>query len=100
MPIEIVEYRPTWRDEFEALAADIRSVLGPLAVRIDHIGSTSVPGLAAKDRIDVGIAVRATTDLDAVAAALEATGFRPSIHRIDHVPPGGHANVADWRKPW
>ena len=52
--VEIVPYRPEWPEEFAALAARLRSVLGPEA-RIEHIGSTSVPGLAAKDVLDVQI---------------------------------------------
>jgi GrpB-like predicted nucleotidyltransferase (UPF0157 family) len=49
----IVPYDPAWPRQFDAIAADIRRALGPLARRIDHIGSTAVPGLAAKDVIDV-----------------------------------------------
>ena len=55
--IEIVEYREQWPAEFRAIAGDLRRRLGPLALRIDHIGSTSVPGLAAKDRIDIQVTV-------------------------------------------
>ena len=53
--IAIVPYRLVWRDEFEALGSLLRQTLGDLALRIDHIGSTSVPGLAAKDCIDIQI---------------------------------------------
>jgi len=48
----IVPYDANWPRKFDAIAADIRRALGPLARRIDHIGSTAVPGLAAKDVID------------------------------------------------
>lgn len=51
--IRIVPCRPAWPAEYAALAADLRAALGPLALRVDHIGSTAVPGLAAKDVIDV-----------------------------------------------
>lgn len=47
--VTIVAYDESWPQEFTRLAADLRHALGGLALRIDHIGSTSVPGLAAKD---------------------------------------------------
>jgi GrpB-like predicted nucleotidyltransferase (UPF0157 family) len=55
--IEIVPYNSNWPGEFERIAADLSKALGALASRIDHIGSTSVPGLAAKDIIDIQISV-------------------------------------------
>ncbi len=54
--VAIVDYRGTWPAEFDRLAAGLRSAYGPAAQRIDHIGSTAVPGLAAKDVIDVQVA--------------------------------------------
>ena len=51
----IVPYRDSWPREFSALSARLRSALGERALRIEHIGSTSVPGLLAKDVIDVQI---------------------------------------------
>lgn len=47
--IQIVEYRDHWPAEFREIAARLRKLLGTGAVRIDHIGSRSVPGLAASD---------------------------------------------------
>jgi len=71
--IEIVDYRASWPREFREIAQAIRSGLGDLALRIDHIGSTSVPGLCAKDVIDIQISV---ARLDAaVVAALRAIGY-------------------------
>ena len=78
-----------------ATARRIRDVLGPAALRIDHIGSTAVPGLPAKNVIDVQIAV---ADLDA-ADALAAAGFRPFGERmVDHCPPGADASPEQWTK--
>ncbi|NUM48328.1 MAG: GrpB family protein [Anaerolineales bacterium] len=57
--IVIDPYHPEWPAEFETIRADLARVLGARAVRIDHIGSTSVPGLGAKDVIDIQITVRA-----------------------------------------
>src|SRR5438105_2058781 len=53
--ILISEYDPAWPERFRAYAAALRGELGARAARIDHIGSTSVPGLAAKDVIDVQV---------------------------------------------
>ncbi|HEU5432274.1 MAG TPA: GrpB family protein [Thermomicrobiales bacterium] len=96
--IEIVPYRPGWADEFAAIGADLRRTLGPAALRIDHIGSTAVPGLAAKDIVDVQITV-ADVDDNKIIAALSAAGYsaRPDIAR-DHRPPGAVGPAADWSK--
>ena len=59
--IEIVESNPQWIAEFQRIGARLREGLGAAAIRIDHIGSTAVPGLCAKDVIDVQIGV---TELD------------------------------------
>ena len=53
----VVPYRPSWPGEFELLGGSLASVLGAHARRIDHVGSTSVPGLAAKDCLDVSVSV-------------------------------------------
>ena len=71
----IIDYQPTWPAEFAAIAATLRHALGDLALRIDHIGSTSVPGLAAKDIIDVQIAVAALTPRG--ACAVDRAGLHP-----------------------
>ncbi len=83
--LEIVEYRATWLDDFRALAARLQAALGPLALRIDHIGSTAVPCLAAKDVIDIQITVAALDD--SIRTALESLGYT-HIARItaDHRP--------------
>jgi GrpB-like predicted nucleotidyltransferase (UPF0157 family) len=96
--IEIVAYRPAWAAEFAAIAAELRRALGPAARRIDHIGSTAVPGLAAKDIIDVQITV-ADLDDDRIAAALTGAGYRarPDIAH-DHRPAGAMGPDADWVK--
>jgi len=73
--VTIVEYRPEWPAMAEAAIAEVRAVLGDTITAIEHMGSTSVPGLAAKPIIDL---MAAASDLDAVAArtdALAAAGF-------------------------
>ena len=76
--IEIVAPDPTWPDQFAEIERDLEAVVGSIALRIDHIGSTSVPGLAAKDIIDVQVtvAVLGSAIIDAMAGA----GF---VHRSD-----------------
>ena len=75
-PVEVMAYQPRWVDEFTRIARRIRECAGPAVARIDHIGSTAVPGLGGKDVIDVQITV---PDLDAaggLTGALRAAGFR------------------------
>jgi GrpB-like predicted nucleotidyltransferase (UPF0157 family) len=96
LPITIEPYRPTWSDEFQAIGETLRQALGDLAVRIDHIGSTAILGLAAKDLIDVQITVRSfAPGLD---EALGRAGYQ-RIERItqDHLPPGV-SDIAEWTK--
>jgi dephospho-CoA kinase len=71
--ISVVGYRPEWAAQFERLAGELRAALGSRALSVDHVGSTSVPGLAAKDCVDVQIRV---ADLDGVAPLMTAEGFR------------------------
>jgi GrpB-like predicted nucleotidyltransferase (UPF0157 family) len=73
--ILIVEYDPHWSDLFAREADRIRSLLGSRALRIEHAGSTSVPGLAAKPIIDLLLVVADSAAEDAYAPALEAAGY-------------------------
>lgn len=85
----VVPYDPAWRAAGAALAQELRAALGPLAVRAEHIGSTSVPGMAAKPVFDLQIGV---ADLDAAQQAfdgpLAALGFTRAPYLNDHVPAG------------
>jgi GrpB-like predicted nucleotidyltransferase (UPF0157 family) len=74
-PIEIAVYEPEWPRRFARQGAELRAALGAVALRIDHIGSTSVPGLAAKPIIDVQISVAAFEPLDAFRLPLESLGY-------------------------
>jgi GrpB-like predicted nucleotidyltransferase (UPF0157 family) len=73
--ILIVAYDPHWPDLFAREADRIRSLLGSRALRIEHAGSTSVPGLAAKPIIDLLLVVADSGAEDAYAPALEAAGY-------------------------
>jgi GrpB-like predicted nucleotidyltransferase (UPF0157 family) len=95
--VEIVPYNPAWPGEFARIATALRGGLGALALRIDHIGSTSVPGLAAKDVIDVQITVAALDD--PLVAAMTALGYsQPEGVWRDHRPPGAAGPESDWEK--
>ena len=83
--IEIRPYQDRWPGEFASVGLRLRSALGEVARRIDHIGSTAVPGMAATDVIDVQVTV---TDFDAAADLLAVGGFVPREHVTDHCPPG------------
>jgi len=56
--LAVVAYDCRWPGDFAVLARRIEDALGALAIRVNHVGSTSVPGLAAKDCIDVQVEVR------------------------------------------
>ncbi|MFY0567948.1 GrpB family protein [Archangium lansingense] len=73
--IEVVPYDPAWPDAFEELAARIRAALGDVALSLEHVGSTSVPGLPAKPIIDIDLTVPDSRDEAAYRPALEAAGF-------------------------
>jgi GrpB-like predicted nucleotidyltransferase (UPF0157 family) len=61
-PILILDYDPAWPALFEAERARLQAAIGEWAVAIEHVGSTSVPGLAAKPIIDIGVALRSFED--------------------------------------
>ena len=99
--IEIAEPQDRWPREFAAIGARLRGALGPLALAIHHIGSTSVPGLPAKDVIDLQITVAALDPVEPLRAGIEAAGYRlrddyDVCH--DHVPPGADPAPANWAK--
>ncbi|MEE4492916.1 GrpB family protein [Streptomyces sp. BE230] len=73
--VDVVGYRPQWPEEFKSLAAVLRGALGDHAVGIDHVGSTSVPGLPAKNCIDVQVRMRSVDKAQCVPL-LSAIGFR------------------------
>jgi GrpB-like predicted nucleotidyltransferase (UPF0157 family)/GNAT superfamily N-acetyltransferase len=81
--VRIVDYDPQWVDLFEREASRIRSVLSGRALRIEHVGSTSVPGLAAKPIIDIVLVVTDSADETAYVPLLEAAGYRLHIRETD-----------------
>ena len=93
----IKPYQNNWPLLFQKIAARLRSALGQSALRIDHIGSTAVSGLAGKDRIDIQITVVALDDeLLSTMLELGLTRVRGIIH--DHIPPGANESEQEWEK--
>ena len=95
-PIIVVDYQQQWPEEFTAISRHLNDALGALALRIDHIGSTAVPGLAAKDVIDLQVTVSDfTPDLE---TAFEQAGYTRLEHTRDHRPPTATGPDRDWEK--
>lgn len=81
--IEIVDYDPEWPRRFETHARIIADALGRVAVRIEHIGSTSVAGLAAKPVIDILVLVADSSCESAYLPRLEAAGYTLRVREPD-----------------
>jgi GrpB-like predicted nucleotidyltransferase (UPF0157 family) len=78
LPIEVVEYDPRWPATFAELRARLTAAVANRALAIEHVGSTAVPGLAAKPTIDIDLVIRSRTELAAVFEGLTAIGY---VHR-------------------
>src|SRR5262249_45278016 len=82
-PIRVVDYDTRWPELFAREADRVRAALGQDALRIEHVGSTSVPGLVAKPIIDAPLVVAGSADEAAYVPALEAAGYVLRIHETD-----------------
>jgi GrpB-like predicted nucleotidyltransferase (UPF0157 family) len=82
-PIALVAYDDRWPDMFRTEAERVLDVLGERAMRIDHVGSTSVPGLAAKPIIDMLLAVADSADERGYVRRLQGAGYRLRIREPD-----------------
>lgn len=95
--VEIIPYQERWANEFEEIASVLRTGLVSLALRIDHIGSTAVPGLAAKDVIDIQITVASLGE--EIIRAMTRLGYNLATGiSQDHQPPGMVSSAWDWEK--
>ncbi|HTA40251.1 MAG TPA: GrpB family protein [Candidatus Acidoferrales bacterium] len=83
-PIELVEYKSEWAQRFNAERERLAPLLGSVALSIAHIGSTAVPGLAAKPVIDVGVLVSNLDALDARVPELELGGYMLRVSEFGH----------------
>ena len=102
-PIAIIPYDPAWPNRYQRWRSRLQASLGDEALSIDHVGSTAVPGLAAKPIIDIQISVVDMTDeaayVDAVAACGVPLRARDELHRYFRPAPGTprdvHIHVCD-----
>lgn len=85
-PVELVAADPAWPAAGSRLVERLRAVCGPAAVGVEHIGSTSVPGLAAKDVVDLQVEVATRDDAAQLAPVLLRAGF-PRRDDVDGDPP-------------
>jgi GrpB-like predicted nucleotidyltransferase (UPF0157 family) len=74
-PVAIVAYDPLWPGRFETWRERLARTIGSPALRIEHIGSTAVPGLAAKPVVDIQVSVPDVADEDSYVPAIESVGF-------------------------
>jgi GrpB-like predicted nucleotidyltransferase (UPF0157 family) len=99
LTVRVVPYDPGWPARAAAELAAITAALGPLVVHADHIGSTSIPQMAAKDVLDLQLSVR---DLDQAAAAFDTPlgqlGYLRKPYEHDHVPAGDSGSPRLWVK--
>jgi len=94
-PARLAPADPTWPDQSRRIVNRLKTACGAKALRVDHIGSTAVPGLDAKDTIDVQITVESLSAADELAEPLLSAGY-PRIEHIsaDLVKPGSRSTVA------
>ncbi len=81
--VEIVPYDASWPRHFLKIAKELRAILGPNAIAIEHIGSTAVPGLPAKPVIDVDVILSGPSDISSASDALVAAGYEARENRYD-----------------
>ncbi|UCD97552.1 MAG: GrpB family protein [Chloroflexota bacterium] len=94
--VTIIPYKLNWPNEFQKIGGKLRHSLGDTALRIDHIGSTSIPGLAAKDRIDIQITVESLAP--AIEKLLTRDGYQKLQISTDHIPKGIKSHPDNWVK--
>ncbi len=82
-PVQLEEYNPEWPQLFEQEAQRVKAALGDRVLLLEHVGSTSVPGLAAKPRIDMLLLVADSSDEAAYVPDMEAAGYILKIREPD-----------------
>ena len=95
-PVIIVDYDSRWPDLFEELRAPVVAALGDLVVIVEHVGSTAVPGLAAKPIIDMDVVVPSIAEVPEAIARLATLGY---VHRGDLGIAGREAFISPAGKP-
>ncbi len=75
-PVVVIDHQPRWAEEYDQIETELRTLVGDVSLAIDHIGSTSVPDLGAKDVIDVQITIASLDASDEFCSRLVAGGLR------------------------
>lgn len=83
--VVIVDYDPGWVARFEVESDRVRRALGAAALRVEHVGSTAVPGLAAKPIIDLVVTVADMENEDLVVPGLESAGYELRVREPGHL---------------
>lgn len=81
--VELVPYDPRWLEDFERISDKLQRLLAPYVMAIEHIGSTSIPGIAAKPLIDIDIILRSAADVPAATRILLVENYQPRGNRYD-----------------
>ncbi|KAB2348289.1 GrpB family protein [Actinomadura rudentiformis] len=98
--VRVMESQPGWSEVYEQLASALRPALGVLAIAVEHVGSTSVPGLPAKPIVDIAVGLAAGAQLVDVVDAVTALGYEfrgdkgEEIGRLFVLEPRPHYRVA------
>jgi GrpB-like predicted nucleotidyltransferase (UPF0157 family) len=95
-PVVIVDHDPQWAEVFAQLRSTLAAALGELAVAIEHVGSTAVPGLPAKPIIDIDVVIPSSAHLPEAITRLATLGY---IHQGDLGIPGREAFAAPEATP-
>lgn len=100
-PIAVSPPQPGWAEEGLVWAERVAEAMGEAALRVDHVGSTAVPDLAAKDVIDIQALIIRFDGLDALIARMTEAGFRHQAENTGDLPHEDTAPILgedDWRK--
>lgn len=81
--VAVTDYDPRWPELYTQEVAGLRGAFGPSLVALEHIGSTSVPGLAAKPIVDIQAVVQSAADAQNAAPALAALGWEQGVFALD-----------------
>ncbi len=87
-PFVVVDYDDAWPALFEELAGPVREACSDLGAEVEHVGSTAVPGLAAKPIVDIDVVVRSAADVPAAIERLRSLGY---VYQGDKGIPGREA---------
>ncbi|WP_334020266.1 GrpB family protein [Alteromonas sp. S015] len=97
--VKIVPYKKAWLEQFEIAKHGLSAALGDISICIDHIGSTSIPRMPAKDRIDIQIGVTEISSAicNTINQQIGNLNLPNAYMSEDHLPPN-ETHQADWQK--